>query len=305
MSELNLAKIKAETLIESAAWLQNYHGKIVVVKFGGNAMVDDELKHAFAQDMAYLRWVGIKPIVVHGGGPQISAKLAELGIDSEFKGGYRVTDTASIDVVRDVLRNDISAELADLIEAAGAETAIMSGEDSHLIKGARTYLAGDSGEQIDIGWVGEVTSVNPRIVLDALEAGKIPVISTVAPDLDGNLLNINADLGAAALAVAFGAEKLMMLTDVPGLYSDWPNRDSLVSRITVSELQALLPTLETGMIPKMQACLNAVQAGVPQAVVIDGREPHSILLEVFTANGMGTQVVPDDQPAAPTQNTKA
>jgi acetylglutamate kinase len=305
MSELNLAKIKAETLIESAAWLQSYHGKIVVVKFGGNAMVDDELKHAFAQDMAYLRWVGIKPIVVHGGGPQISAKLAELGIDSEFKGGYRVTDTASIDVVRDVLRNDISAELADLIEAAGAETAIMSGEDSHLIKGARTYLEGESGEQIDIGWVGEVTSVNPRIVLDALEAGRIPVISTVAPDLDGNLLNINADLGAAALAVAFGAEKLMMLTDVPGLYSDWPNRDSLVSRITVSELQALLPSLESGMIPKMQACLNAVQAGVPQAVVIDGREPHSILLEVFTANGMGTQVVPDDQPAAPTQNTKA
>jgi acetylglutamate kinase len=297
MSELNLAKIKAETLIESAAWLQSYHGKIVVVKFGGNAMVDDELKHAFAQDMAYLRWVGIKPIVVHGGGPQISAKLAELGIDSEFKGGYRVTDTASIDVVRDVLRNDISAELADLIEAAGAETAIMSGEDSHLIKGARTYLEGESGEPIDIGWVGEVTSVNPRIVLDALEAGKIPVISTVAPDLDGNLLNINADLGAAALAVAFGAEKLMMLTDVPGLYSDWPNRDSLVSRITVSELQALLPTLESGMIPKMQACLNAVQAGVPQAVVIDGREPHSILLEVFTANGMGTQVVPDDNNA--------
>ena len=297
MTELNLAKIKAETLIESAAWLQTYHGKIVVVKFGGNAMVDDELKHAFAQDMAYLRWVGIKPIVVHGGGPQISAKLAELGIDSEFKGGYRVTDTASIDVVRDVLRNDISAELADLIEAAGAETAIMSGEDSHLIKGARTYLEGESGEQIDIGWVGEVTSVNPRIVLDALEAGKIPVISTVAPDLDGNLLNINADLGAAALAVAFGAEKLMKLTDVPGLYSDWPNRDSLVSRITVSELQALLPTLESGMIPKMQACLNAVQAGVPQAVVIDGREPHSILLEVFTANGMGTQVVPDENNA--------
>ena len=296
MSEQNLAKIKAETLIESAAWLQSYHGKIVVVKFGGNAMVDDELKHAFAQDMAYLRWVGIKPIVVHGGGPQISAKLAELGIDSEFKDGFRVTDTTTIAVVRDVLRNDISAELADLIEAAGAETEIMSGEDSHLIKGARTYLEGENGEPVDIGWVGEVTSVNPRIVLDALEAGRITVISTVAPDLDGNLLNINADLGAAALAVAFGAEKLMMLTDVPGLYSDWPNRDSLVSRITVSELQALLPSLESGMIPKMQACLHAVQAGVPQAVVIDGREPHSILLEVFTANGMGTQVVPDDVP---------
>ena len=297
MSELNLAKIKAETLIESMAWLQSYHGKIVVVKFGGNAMVDDELKKAFAEDMAYLRWVGIKPIVVHGGGPQISAKLAELGIDSEFKGGFRVTDDATIGVVRDVLRNDISADLAELIELAGAETEIMSGEDSHLIKGAKTNLTDESGEPVDIGWVGEVISVNPRIVLDALEAGRIPVISTVAPDLDGNLLNINADLGAAALAVAFGAEKLMMLTDVPGLYSDWPNRDSLVSRITVSELQDLLPNLESGMIPKMQACLSAVQAGVPQAVVIDGREPHSILLEVFTANGMGTQVVPDDSVA--------
>ena len=286
-----IAAIKAKTLIESLPWLQKFHGKVVVVKFGGNAMVDAELQKAFAEDMAYLRWVGIRPVVVHGGGPQISARLAELGIESEFRGGFRVTTDETITVVRDVLREQISAQLAELIQDAGAETVIMSGEDGNLFRAEKTALETDEGP-VDIGLVGEVTQVNPRIVLEALEAGRVPVVSTVAPTTSGELLNVNAGLAAAALAVALGAEKLMVLTDVPGLYSDWPNRDSLVSEITAQELDELLPALESGMIPKMQSCLKAVQGGVPTAHVIDGRTPHSILLEIFTVTGVGTIVLP-------------
>lgn len=286
-----LAAIKAGTLIESLPWLKQFHGKVVVVKFGGNAMVDEALQKAFAEDMAYLRWVGIKPVVVHGGGPQISARLAELGIESEFRGGFRVTTDETITVVRDVLRNQISAKLAELINAAGAETAIMSGEDSNLFRADKTTLVSDEGP-VDIGLVGEVTTVNPRIVFEALEAGRIPVVSTVAPSANGELLNVNADLAASSLAIALGAEKLMVLTDVPGLYSDWPNKDSMVSEITAAELEELLPSLESGMIPKMQACLSAVQGGIPRAHVIDGRTPHSILLEIFTVAGFGTLVLP-------------
>ena len=179
-----VAALKAGTLIESLPWLQAFHGKIVVVKFGGNAMVDEALQKAFAEDMAYLRWVGIKPVVVHGGGPQISARLAELGIESEFRGGFRVTTDETITVVRDVLREQISAQLADLIQRSGAQTQIMSGEDANLFRAEKTTLDDPSGP-IDIGLVGEVTQVNPRIVLEALEAGRIPVISTVAPTVAG------------------------------------------------------------------------------------------------------------------------
>jgi acetylglutamate kinase len=289
-SNNDLARIKAETLIESLPWLQRFHQKVVVVKFGGNAMVDENLQRAFCEDMAYLRWVGIKPVVVHGGGPQISARLAELGIESEFRGGFRVTTTETIGVVRDVLRNQISSSLAAMIETAGAQATVLSGEDSNLFRAEVVKLETPDGP-VDIGLVGEVRQVNPRVVFEALEAGRIPVISTVAPDTDGQLLNVNADLAAASLAVALGAEKLMVLTDVPGLYSDWPNRDSLVSEISSAELEAMLPKLESGMIPKMQACLQAVNGGVPQAHVIDGRTPHSILLEIFTLSGFGTMVL--------------
>ena len=280
-----LARIKAETLIESLDWLREFHDRIVVIKFGGNAMVDEALQRAFAQDMAYLRYVGIKPVVVHGGGPQITARLAELGIESEFRGGFRYTDAKTMEVVRDVLRNQISKGLAELIEEYGAATQVLSGEDGNLM------LASKMKSELDLGLVGEVKSVNPRTVLDALNRGKIPVISSVAPDPSGQLFNVNADSAAAAMAVALGAEKLMVLTDVPGLYSDWPNRDSLLSEISVSELRELLPKLESGMVPKMQACLAAVVGGVPKAHVIDGREPHSILLEIFTEAGVGTQVM--------------
>jgi acetylglutamate kinase len=284
-----LARIKAETLIESLDWLRDFHGRIVVVKFGGNAMVDEALQVAFAQDMAYLRFVGIKPVVVHGGGPQITARLAELGIQSEFRHGYRYTDEQTIGVVKDVLRNQVSKHLAELIQDSGAQTVVLSGEDDNLFRAEKVTASTPEGE-VDLGLVGEVRTVNPRSVLQAIDAGKIPVISTVAPTVLGELLNVNADLAAASLAVALGAEKLMVLTDVPGLYANWPNLDSLVSEISVAELRFLIPSLESGMIPKMQACLEAVEGGVPKAHIIDGRQPHSILLEIFTESGVGTQV---------------
>ena len=284
-----LARLKAETLIESLDWLREFHGRIVVVKFGGNAMVDEQLQLAFAQDMAYLRFVGIKPVVVHGGGPQITARLAEIGIESEFRAGMRYTDEKTMSVVRDVLRNTISKNLANLIEESGAQTVVLSGEDDSLFRAVKVKGQTSEGE-VDLGLVGEVKTVNPRAVLQALDQGKVPVISSVAPSNSGQLLNVNADLAASALAIALGADKLMVLTDVPGLYANWPEIDSLLSEISVEELTELMPKLESGMIPKMQACLRAVQGGVPKAHIIDGRQPHSILLEIFTKAGVGTQV---------------
>lgn len=284
-----LARIKAETLIESLSWLREFHDRIVVIKFGGNAMVDGALQEAFAQDMAYLRYVGIKPVVVHGGGPQITARLAELGMESEFRLGLRFTDHATMEVVRDVLRNQISAQLAALLTSFGARTIVLSGEDQDLLKAAQIRGLGPDGE-VDLGLVGEVKTVNPRAILEAIGQNMIPVVSSVALDSQGQLLNVNADSAAAAIAVALGAEKLMVLTDVPGLYENWPDRDSLLSEISIAELEDLLPKLESGMLPKMQACMDAVIGGVPKAHIIDGRQPHSILLEIFTEAGVGTQV---------------
>lgn len=284
-----MARVKSETLIESLDWLRQFHDKVIVIKFGGNAMVDHELQRAFAQDVAYLRYVGIKPVVVHGGGPQITARLAELGIESVFRAGMRVTDEQSIPVIKDVLKNQIGAQLAELIQEAGASAKVLSGEDENLFRAVKVQAQLPEGP-VDLGLVGEVRSVNPRAVLNAIENSVVPVISSIAPNSDGQLLNVNADLAAAALAVAVGAEKLMVLTDVQGLYSDWPNKDSLISSISTEELKELLPKLESGMIPKMQACLEAVEGGVPKAHIIDGRTPHSILLEVFTKSGVGTQV---------------
>jgi acetylglutamate kinase len=285
------APIKTAVLIESLPWLKRFHGEIIVVKFGGNAMVDDELKRAFAEDMAYLHFAGVKPVVVHGGGPQISARLAELGIASEFAGGYRVTTAEVMPVVKEVLTGVVSVELAGLIDAHGDLAAVLSGESDGLFTAERRGAVVD-GLAIDIGFVGDVVAVNPRSVREALDGGLIPVISSIAPDASGQLHNVNADSAASALAIALGAAKLVVLTDVAGLYADWPNRDSLVSVIDVDELRELLPTLESGMIPKMAACLEAVEGGVAKAAIIDGRVSHSILLEVFTPEGIGTEVIP-------------
>ncbi|MCU1596273.1 MAG: acetylglutamate kinase [Actinomycetota bacterium] len=286
------AAAKAAVLIESLPWLKRFAGKIIVVKFGGNAMVDDDLKRAFAEDMVYLRHAGIRPVVVHGGGPQISAALKERGIASEFRGGLRVTTPEVMTVVKDVLTTQVNTELVDLINTHGEFGVGLSGESGDLFGGRRRGTVID-GEEVDLGLVGDVVEVDPSVVLELLDDGMIPVVSSVAPDLDepGRFLNVNADSAAASLAVALGAAKLVILTDVAGLYSDWPNRDSLVSHLTAAELEGLLPTLESGMIPKMTACLEAVDGGVDKSAIIDGRIPHSILLEIFTQQGIGTEVV--------------
>jgi acetylglutamate kinase len=286
------AQRKAATLVEALPWLARFHGKTVVVKYGGNAMVDEALKRAFAADMVLLRYVGIRPVVVHGGGPQISSMLGRLGIASEFRGGYRVTTPETIDVVRMVLFGQVGRELVGLINSHGPFAVGMSGEDAALFTAQRRTATVD-GAETDIGLVGEVASVNPAAVQDLIAAGRIPVISTVAPDADGVVHNLNADTAAGALAAALDAEKLVVLTDVEGLYADWPDRSSLLSEVTAGQLEAMLPTLETGMIPKMEACLHAVRGGVPRATVIDGRVEHSVLLEIFTEQGIGTMVTPD------------
>ncbi|MBI5162061.1 MAG: acetylglutamate kinase [Micrococcales bacterium] len=290
---LEVAADKAAVLIESLPWLQRFAGEIIVVKFGGNAMVDAALQRDVAADLVFLRYAGIRPVVVHGGGPQISAMLERLGIASEFRGGYRVTTPEAMEVVRMVLTGQVSRELVSLVNEHGPLASAISGEDAGLF-GARRRGALVDGELVDIGLVGDVVEVDPAAVLAELDAGRIPVVSSIAPDLGapGQSLNVNADSAAASLAVALGAAKLVVLTDVAGLYRSWPDPDSLISVIAADELEALLPALTTGMIPKMTACLDAVRGGVPKAAVIDGRRPHSILLEIFTDAGIGTEVVP-------------
>ncbi|CCF62934.1 acetylglutamate kinase [Nocardia cyriacigeorgica] len=290
---------KAHVLAGALPWLQKFHDKIVVVKYGGNAMIDDRLKRDFAADMAFLRTVGVHPVVVHGGGPQINAMLKRLGLTGEFRGGFRVTTPEIMDVVRMVLFGQVGRELVGLINAHGPYAVGISGEDAHLFTATRRTVDVD-GEATDIGLVGDVTEVNPAAVLDLIGAGRIPVVSTIAPDADGIVHNINADTAAAALAEGIGAEKLVVLTDVEGLYTDWPDRSSLTSAIDADALAELLPRLDAGMVPKMEACLRAVRGGVPSAHVIDGRVPHSVLLELFTGEGIGTMVTP----AAPGQTNE-
>ncbi|KZB84278.1 acetylglutamate kinase [Amycolatopsis regifaucium] len=291
---LATAAEKAAILIEALPWLQRFHGATVVIKYGGNAMIDESLKQAFAEDMVFLRMAGLRPVVVHGGGPQITAMLNRLGVEGEFKGGLRVTTPETMDIVRMVLTGQVSRELVGLINAHGPYAVGISGEDARLFTAERKQAIVD-GEQVDIGLVGEVSEVNPDAVLDIVNAGRIPVVSTVAPDVDGVVHNINADTAAGALAAALGAEKLVVLTDVEGLYANWPDRGSLVDRIRVDRLETLLPGLASGMIPKMEACVRAIRGGVRRAHVIDGRIAHSVLLEVFTSRGIGTMVFPETE----------
>ncbi|MGC3954035.1 MAG: acetylglutamate kinase [Propionicimonas sp.] len=284
------ALTKASILIEALPWLEQYVGKVIVIKYGGNAMVDDELKAAFARDVVFLHTVGVRPVVVHGGGPQISSMLQRLGIASEFRGGLRVTTPEAMDVVRMVLMGQVNRELVGLLNAHGPRAVGLSGEDAGLLTAERKGLELD-GEEVDLGLVGEVTEVRPEAVLDLIAAGRIPVVATVAPDEDGQVHNVNADTAAGALAVALAAERLVVLTDVEGLYADWPNSTEIIRQLDAATLEAMLPSLASGMIPKMEACLQAVRGGVSRATVIDGRVAHALLLEIFTDEGNGTMVI--------------
>jgi acetylglutamate kinase len=283
-------EIKARVLAEALPWLTQLHGKIVVIKYGGNAMTSDTLRREFAADMVFLRNCGVHPVVVHGGGPQISAMLERLGIAADFKGGFRVTTPEVLEVVRMVLFGQVGRELVNLINTYGPYAVGVTGEDANLFTAVRRSVSVD-GIDTDVGLVGNIAAVNPAVVLDLIAADRIPVVSTLAPDLDGVVHNINADTAAGALAEALGADKLLMLTDIEGLYTRWPDRDSLVSEIDTASLSQLLPSLQSGMVPKVEACLRAVSAGVPSAHVIDGRVEHCVLVELFTDEGSGTKVV--------------
>ncbi|MBK4148754.1 acetylglutamate kinase [Corynebacterium macginleyi] len=284
---------RATVLAEALPWLQHFRDRIVVVKYGGNAMVDEELKKAFAADMVFLRTIGAKPVVVHGGGPQINSMLEKLGMEGEFKGGFRVTSPEIMDVVRMVLFGQVGRGLVNLINSHGPYAVGTNGEDAGLFR-ATKRLVDVEGEATDIGMVGDIVEVNPEAVNDIIEAGRIPVVSTIAPGSDGEVYNINADSAAGALASALGAERLVILTNVEGLYTEWPDKGSLVSKIAIDQLSGLLGGLSSGMIPKMESCLKAVQGGVSAAHVIDGRIGHSVLLELLTPGGIGTMVLPND-----------
>jgi acetylglutamate kinase len=325
------ALAKAETLIEALPWLDRFHGQTVVIKYGGHAMTDAGLRLAFAQDVVFLRYAGLRPVVVHGGGPQISAQLQRLGIESTFTAGLRVTTPEAMDVVRMVLTGKVNRDVVGLINRHGPFAVGLSGEDAHLFTASRRAAVVD-GEEVDIGLVGAIDAVNPGAVRALLGDGRVPVVSSVARGTGGDVYNVNADTAAAALAVALGAAKLVVLTDVAGLYADWPagtrgNAPSaaqlldapaiknsaangsgaadrsgaaagdVISTLGAAELERLLPSLSAGMIPKMEACLHAVRGGVPQAHVLDGRLPHAVLLEIFTDSGIGTMITPDGTPS--------
>ncbi|HRC41001.1 acetylglutamate kinase [Nostocoides sp.] len=291
---LAAAQAKAATLAEALPWLEQFRDALVVVKYGGNAMTERALQEAFAQDVAFLRFAGLRVVVVHGGGPQIKTMLTRLGMSSEFKGGLRVTTPEVMDVVRMVLTGQVGRELVGLLNQHGPIAVGLSGEDAGLF-GARRRGVTIDGVEHDLGLVGDVVEVNPSAVQDILATGRVPVVSSIAPDLDtpSQVLNVNADTAAAALAVALGARKLVVLTDVEGVYAAWPDRASLLSSLDLTAARDLLTRVDDGMVPKLEACIAAVAQGVPRAHVIDGRQPHSLLLEVFTTEGIGTMIVPD------------
>lgn len=288
----NGALAKAGTLIEALPWLARFSGATVVIKYGGNAMTEEKLKEGFAEDVVFLRYAGLKPVVVHGGGPQINAQLDRLGIESTFTAGLRVTTPEAMQVVRMVLVGQVNRDVVGLINHHGPFAVGMSGEDAHLFTAERKHAVVD-GERIDIGQVGEIVRVDSGAVQAMLDNGRIPVISSVARGDDGQVYNVNADTAAAALAVALKAQKLIVLTDVEGLYANWPDDTDVIDKLEAAELAEMLPTLSSGMVPKMEACLTAVRGGVPQAHVLDGRVPHSLLLEIFTDHGIGTMVMPN------------
>ncbi|HLZ36631.1 MAG TPA: acetylglutamate kinase [Mycobacteriales bacterium] len=283
------ALTQAQTLVDALPWLARFHGKTVVIKYGGHAMTDPGLRESFAEDVVFLHYAGLCPVIVHGGGRQISAHLDRLGVPTAFAGGLRVTTEETMEVVRMVLVGQVNRDLVGLINAHGPFAVGMSGEDARLFTAERRPAIVD-GAPVDVGLVGDVVDVDPGAVRALLRDGRIPVVSTVARGADGQVYNVNADTAAAALAVALDAEKLVVLTDVEGLYADWPRSDEVISELGADALEPMLPDLTAGMAPKMEACLRAVRGGVRRAHVLDGRVPHALLLEVFTDEGIGTMV---------------
>lgn len=280
---------RAEALIEALPYIERFRGAIVVIKFGGNAMVDPDLSRTFAEDIVLLRSVGLKPVVVHGGGPQIGELLARLGKLSEFRDGLRVTDAETLDVARMVLVGKVGRDIVGAINVHGAYAVGLSGEDGGMIRAEERHP--------ELGFVGDIVSVNPNIVERLLAEEMIPVVSTIGSDASGQAYNINADTVAGALAGALAAEKAVYLTDVPGLLADVSDIDSIIAQATIGELNDLIAdgTIAGGMIPKVTACIHAVESGAKAAHMLDGRVPHVLLLELFTDAGIGTKITAGDE----------
>lgn len=294
-ADVHPALAKARAIGDTLPWLARHQGRTVVIKLGGHAMVDDDLTAAFARDVVFLRYAGLRPVVVHGGGPQIDAELARHGLEREFKAGLRVTSPLAMNVVRMTLAGQVQRELVGLINRFGPLAVGMTGEDADMLTAVR-HMPWIDGEPVDVGRVGDIVGVDTGALDSLLADGRIPVVSPLARSVeDGLVYNVNADTVAAAIATALRAETLVMLTNVAGLYAGWPHSDEVIGRLTAGELEKLLPELSDGMVPKMTGCLKAVREGVGAARVIDGRIPHSVLLEMFTDEGVGTVIVPDPE----------
>jgi len=299
MSKLDGALEKVAILAEALPYIQKFHGKTIVVKYGGNAMINEELKEAVFRDILLLQLVGINTVLVHGGGPEINHLLKRLNIQSEFVNGLRVTDSATMEVVEMVLVGKVNSDIVSHLNQAGGKAVGLSGKDANLLVAQKQYSHGHSedGSEVllDIGQVGEIVQVNADLIRSLLNLDYIPVISPVAVGENGESYNVNADIAAGEIAAALHAEKLILLTDVEGIYADFADKDSLLTRLTISQVQELMDqkVLAGGMIPKVACCVQALKDGVASAHILDGRLPHSILLEILTAQGTGTMVVPD------------
>lgn len=277
----------AAVLIEALPYLKQFYGKTIVVKYGGNAMIDEDLKMQVMQDIALLHYVGIRTILVHGGGPEISAMMKQMGHESTFIAGLRVTDATTMEIVEMVLTGKTNKAIVTMLNRQGAKAVGLSGKDANLIQAYR--MESPHG---DLGFVGEVAQVNPEILHLLSENGYIPVISSVAIGPDGASYNVNADHVAGHIAAAVGAAKLVLLTDVEGLYADYADKSSLIQRMDTDQAAEMIASgaAERGMIPKLEACIAAIEGGVSRAHLIDGRQPHSLLIEIFTDTGIGTMI---------------
>lgn len=289
------ANDKAAILVEALPYIQEFYGKIVVVKYGGNAMINEELKEKVMQDVALMKYVGIQPVIVHGGGPEITGFLGKVGKETEFISGLRVTDAETVEIAEMVLDGKINSDIVTLLNRRGVSAVGLSGKDANLIRAKKklaTVYEGEESKMVDIGYVGEVEAIDTRLLRDLIAHDYIPVIAPIGVGADGESYNINADYVAAEIAGALGAEKLLLLTDVEGIYKDYEDKSSFISTLTAAEARRYIEdgTLTGGMIPKVEACLRALEAGAAKTHIIDGRLSHSIILEIFTSAGIGTQV---------------
>lgn len=290
------ANDKAAILVEALPYIQEFYGKTVVIKYGGNAMINEELKEKVMQDVALMKYVGIQPVIVHGGGPEITGFLGKVGKETEFISGLRVTDEETVEIAEMVLDGKINSDIVTLLNRRGVSAVGLSGKDANLIRAQKklaTVYEGEESRKVDIGYVGQVEKVDTRLLQDLIAHDYIPVIAPIGVGADGESYNINADYVAAEIAGALGAEKLLLLTDVEGVYKDYEDKSSFISTLTAAEARRYIEdgTLTGGMIPKVEACLRALDVGAAKTHIIDGRLGHSIILEIFTSAGIGTQVV--------------